>query len=187
MITGSADVHDRSGTGWTLPSHDVGSERLMQFTDVTFEDTSTAFVFSSPVSVPPALGPISFIPTYSLNSSFLDRHGLSICLCKIKFYEHHESHGLLKTFDEMANKDKIFPVLNQLGTMPWKRMREWRYSSTILDLSIRWNWVVNSVPVERAPLYISDRRLCGSQSRSELVEKRKILTLSRIEPGPPNL
>jgi hypothetical protein len=55
--------------------------------------------------------------------------------------------------------------------MPWRHVREWRYSSTILDLCTRWRWVVSFT---LRPLYILgnnlwcplDRRLCGPQSRS---------------------
>jgi hypothetical protein len=40
--------------------------------------------------------------------------------------------------------------------MPWRRMREWWYSSTIADLATRWSWVVSFslrpfYPLERAP------------------------------------
>jgi hypothetical protein len=38
---------------------------------------------------------------------------------------------------------KVVLVLNQLSTVPWRHMEEWRYSSTILDLSIRWRRVVS--------------------------------------------
>jgi hypothetical protein len=56
--------------------------------------------------------------------------------------------------------------------MPWTRMDEWRYSSTILDLGTRWRRVVSFTPRPlyprgnrpRYPLY---RRLGGPQSRSE--------------------
>jgi hypothetical protein len=35
-------------------------------------------------------------------------------------------------------KGKVVPVLNQLSTKPLRHTGEWRYSSTILDLSTRW-------------------------------------------------
>jgi hypothetical protein len=34
--------------------------------------------------------------------------------------------------------------------MPWRRLREWRYSSTILDHGTCWRWVVSFTP---RPLY----------------------------------
>jgi hypothetical protein len=45
------------------------------------------------------------------------------------------------------------------------------YSSTILDLSTRWGWVVGFTPRppysrRKRPRYTLDRRLCGPQSRS---------------------
>jgi hypothetical protein len=55
-------------------------------------------------------------------------------------------------------KRKAGPMLNYLSTMQWRRMGECRYSSTILDLATRWNYVVSSTtrplyPRERAPMY----------------------------------
>jgi hypothetical protein len=38
-------------------------------------------------------------------------------------------------------------LIMKLSTTPWRHVRESRYSSTILDLSTRWRWVVS-------PLYI---------------------------------
>jgi hypothetical protein len=38
-------------------------------------------------------------------------------------------------------KGNIIPVLNYvIKHMPWRHMEEWRYSSTILALGIRWRW-----------------------------------------------
>jgi hypothetical protein len=45
-------------------------------------------------------------------------------------------------------------------------MREWRYSSTILDLGIRWRRLVNIAPRQFTPPHPLDRRLGGPQSRS---------------------
>jgi hypothetical protein len=45
--------------------------------------------------------------------------------------------GTLKAtvqFNYIEDKGKVFPVLNELSTMPCKHIREWRYTSTILDL-----------------------------------------------------
>jgi hypothetical protein len=36
---------------------------------------------------------------------------------------------------------EVVPVLNSLSTLPWRHMREWRYSSTIRHVSTRWRWV----------------------------------------------
>jgi hypothetical protein len=45
-----------------------------------------------------------------------------------------------------GKKGKVVPVLNWLSTVPWRHMGEWRYSSTILDLGVRWRWMVSSTP-----------------------------------------
>jgi hypothetical protein len=44
------------------------------------------------------------------------------------------------------NENKIVLVLNLLSTMSYRRMRQWRYSSTILDLRTGWRWVVSFTP-----------------------------------------
>jgi hypothetical protein len=44
-------------------------------------------------------------------------------------------------------KDKVVPVLVWFST-PWRHMREWRYSSTILDLYTRWRWLHSFMPLE---------------------------------------
>jgi hypothetical protein len=43
-------------------------------------------------------------------------------------------------------KSKFIRVLNSLNMTPWRRMGEWRFSSSFLDLSTRWWWVVNLTP-----------------------------------------
>jgi hypothetical protein len=50
--------------------------------------------------------------------------------------------------------------------IPWRRMGELRYSSTILDLGTRWRWVVSFMPRPLYPRYPLDRRLGGPKSRS---------------------
>jgi hypothetical protein len=67
--------------------------------------------------------------------------------------------------------NKIVPVLNQLSTLPWRSMEEWEYSSTILDLGIRWRRVIKFTPLplypwEKSPWYPLYRRMSESQSRS---------------------
>jgi hypothetical protein len=37
-------------------------------------------------------------------------------------------------------------VKRHMPNMPWRRMGEWRYSSTTLDLSTRWRWLVSFLP-----------------------------------------
>jgi hypothetical protein len=88
---------------------------------------------------------------------------------------------------------KAVLVLNYLSPMPWWHMGEWRYSSTILDLSTRWWWVVSFMSMSlyhqgNIPRYPLDRRLSGPQSWSGCcgVEKH-LLPLSGIEPGPSSL
>jgi hypothetical protein len=43
-------------------------------------------------------------------------------------------------------KGEIAPVFNQLSTTSRRRMEEWRYSSTTLDLDTGWRWVVTFTP-----------------------------------------
>jgi hypothetical protein len=55
--------------------------------------------------------------------------------------------------------------------MTWKRMREWRYSSTILDLGSRCRWAVSflswsALTLGKSPSYPLDMRMGGPQSRS---------------------
>jgi hypothetical protein len=72
-------------------------------------------------------------------------------------------------------------------TTPWRRMGEWRYSSTIIDLSIRWRWVFSFTPRPlyprgKRPRYPLDRRLAGPQSRSErCVAEKYLMPLLGIE------
>jgi hypothetical protein len=72
--------------------------------------------------------------------------------------------------------------------MPWKRMGERRYSSTILDFGTRWRWVVSFTPL---PLYTRgkslryplDGRLGGPQSQSgRCREEKNLFPLLGIEP-----
>jgi hypothetical protein len=53
--------------------------------------------------------------------------------------------------------------------MPWSHMGEWMYSSTILDLGIRWRWMVSYTHSTSRPgrvlLYSLDKRLGGPQSQ----------------------
>jgi hypothetical protein len=70
-------------------------------------------------------------------------------------------------------KGKVVPVIIELSNMPWRRMGEWRYSATIIDLGTRWRWVVRFRPLPlypqgKRPRYSLYWRLGGPQSRSGL-------------------
>jgi hypothetical protein len=68
---------------------------------------------------------------------------------------------------------------------------DWKYSSTILDLGIRWRWVVSFTPRRlysrgQSPWCVLDRRFGGSQSRFGRCGERKILYSCReSNPGLP--
>jgi hypothetical protein len=67
-------------------------------------------------------------------------------------------------------------------------MREWRYSSTILDLGTRRGLAVSFTALtlyilEKSPRYPLDRRLVGPQSALDAVEKRKILHCRQSSPA----
>jgi hypothetical protein len=63
-------------------------------------------------------------------------------------------------------------VVNEISTMPWRHTKEWSYSSTILDLGIRWSWVVSFTHWLLLPRQSLDRRLGVPQSRSEHQESK---------------
>jgi hypothetical protein len=77
-----------------------------------------------------------------------------------------------------------------VSTTPWRRMGEFWYSSTILDLSTRLRWLVNFTPRplysrENSPSYPLNRRLGEPQSRSgRCGEEKNLLPLPRIESRP---
>jgi hypothetical protein len=67
-------------------------------------------------------------------------------------------------------------------------MGEWRYSCAIFDLSTRWKWMVNFMPLllyrqGRRPQYPLDKKLGGPQSQSGCCGEQKNLALRGIEPG----
>jgi hypothetical protein len=80
-------------------------------------------------------------------------------------------------------KGKAVPLLNELSNTLWRHRGEWRYSSTILDLGTRWNWVVSFKPL---PLYPRGNRPIGYEAGWALDPLwtlwRKFLSLSGIEP-----
>jgi hypothetical protein len=65
-------------------------------------------------------------------------------------------------------------------------MGEWRYSSTILDLGIRWSCQLHTLaalPLRKEPRYPLEARLGGPQSRSERYGVEKYhLPLTEVEP-----
>jgi hypothetical protein len=75
--------------------------------------------------------------------------------------------------------------------MPRRHMREWRYSSTILDLGTSWRWAISFTP---QPLYLRERvhgthwigGWVGLATGLDSVEKRKPLNISGIEPRQSN-
>jgi hypothetical protein len=80
---------------------------------------------------------------------------------------------------------QVVPVLNYLNTLLWRHIGEWRYSSTVLDLSTRWRWVVSFMhhllyPWGKSPQYPLDRRLGGSPELVWILWRReKSLALAR--------
>jgi hypothetical protein len=76
--------------------------------------------------------------------------------------------------------------------MPWRRMGEWRYSSSILHLGISWRWVDIFTHRQlylrgKSPRYPLDRRLGGPQSRyGRCGVQKHFLPLPRLKPRPSN-
>jgi hypothetical protein len=62
-------------------------------------------------------------------------------------------------------------VLNYLSNTP-RRMGEWRYSSTILDLGTTWRWEPSLTTDKEPHRYPLDRSLGGSQSQSGCCEEK---------------
>jgi hypothetical protein len=69
--------------------------------------------------------------------------------------------------------------------MPWRRMGEWRYSSTFLYHGTRWWRLVSLTPLPLYSRYQFARRLTGPQSRYGRWRNEEILALQRIKPGRP--
>jgi hypothetical protein len=74
-------------------------------------------------------------------------------------------------------------VLNQLSTMPWRHMGKWRNSSTIVDLGIRWRWVVSFTPRSlyyrrKSPRYPLGGWM-GPRAGLDVVKQRKIFSSYR--------
>jgi hypothetical protein len=105
-------------------------------------------------------------------------------------HEGRRSMGLLHmTYSSTpVGKCKIVPVLSQSSTIQWRYVGQWRYSSTILDLSTRWRWVVSFTllqlyPRGKSTRYPFDRRVGGPQSRPGRCGEEKNLALPGIERG----
>jgi hypothetical protein len=66
----------------------------------------------------------------------------------------------------------IVRVLNSLSTTTWRRIGEQKHSYSLLDLCIRWKWVISLAswplyPGEKSFRYWLNRRMDGLQSRSK--------------------
>jgi hypothetical protein len=68
--------------------------------------------------------------------------------------------------------------------MPWRRMRDWRYKSIIINFSATWRWVLSFAPRPLYPQYPLDRRVSGLQEPVWTLWKkwRNFLLLPGIEP-----
>jgi hypothetical protein len=90
----------------------------------------------------------------------------------------------------VKRKGKVVLVFNQFSTTPWRRMGEWRYSSTIHMTSApdggEWPASCPScfTPKESAPGTHWIGGWVGPRADLDAVEKRIILPLLRIKPQP---
>jgi hypothetical protein len=89
-------------------------------------------------------------------------------------------HGVYQKPSFMGGK--FVPALNELSSVPWRRMGTWRYSSTILELGTRWRWVVTFTPRPpyprgKGPRCSLQRRLDGPENRSWCCLTEKSLSL----------
>jgi hypothetical protein len=117
-------------------------------------------------------GRVSFIVVFWLNVLLLRVMCVTCLLCPCCT----TATGLKPNCSQIINNNNN----KKLNTMPWRYMREWSYSSTILDLGISWRWMVSFTPRPLNPWgkshrYLLDRRLGGPQSRSGLSEEQKNL------------
>jgi hypothetical protein len=67
------------------------------------------------------------------------------CQSSFQQFLHHHNHPKRR-----RDKGIFEPVLKYLSTTPWRRVGEWRYSSTIVDFGTKWRWVVS---FSHRPLY----------------------------------
>jgi hypothetical protein len=78
------------------------------------------------------------------------------------------SEELLSSFPNFSFgkvKAKLVPLLNQLSTLPRRRVREWRYTSTILDHGTRGRWWSTPYPLR----FTSKGKTSGTNRTSESV------------------
>jgi hypothetical protein len=82
-------------------------------------------------------------------------------------------------YRKRQKKGKIFTVLKKLTITPWRHMGKWMYSSSILNLSLSWRWVVSITPrriypEERDPDTQWLGRWMGPRAGLDAVKKRKV-------------
>jgi hypothetical protein len=61
-----------------------------------------------------------------------------------------------------------------LSTTSWRRIGEWRYGSTIVNLCIGWWWAIILTPLPLYTRYPLGKRVGGPQSRAERCGVKKI-------------
>jgi hypothetical protein len=76
-----------------------------------------------------------------------------------------------KSHNEESKIKNVVPLLNQISFTPWRRMSDWRFSSTILDLGTRKGLLVSFTITQlyshwKETRYPLDRRLGGPQRKS---------------------
>jgi hypothetical protein len=129
----------------------------------------------------------------NIETRWTDPHSRSLCLVPQPVmhlaWKVDRSAVVLKPLALENIKGFILQKLKLLSTMPW-RQREWRYSSTILDLGIRWRWAVRFMPLLLYPqgkslLYPVDRGWVGPRASLHAVENIKILHCRESNPGHP--
>jgi hypothetical protein len=85
---------------------------------------------------------------------------------------------------------QLVPVLNELSIIWWRHMKDWRNSSTIVDIALNiGEWSASRLyPRENIRRYQFDERLDGPQTRPRrCVVEKNILYLPVIEPRPCSL
>jgi hypothetical protein len=124
--------------------------------------------------------------TPSWRSALLVQHRNNFTCTLIRSHLHPSiafpiRHSTVILLFNARNRGKVSPV-------PWRLMREWRYSSTILDLvtrrrlSVRFTTLPPLPPEKHHPVLIT--RLGRPQNRSARCAEGKILPLPRIETRP---
>jgi hypothetical protein len=83
---------------------------------------------------------ISRKPAWQFYLTFISLRG------KTKVYFYKRTHICTNTSTASSMLCRNISYFNKAPSRPWFQM-EWRYTSTILDLSIRWKWVLISTPL----------------------------------------